>query len=94
MYVVENRGYPTDDTQRGRVTILRDRDGDGAYYESRTVFAEGFGFPNGVMPWKGGVLVTSAPAVYFLKDTNGDDIADVREEFLTGFKLGGSPSSM
>lgn len=89
MYVVENRGYPTDDSQRGRVTILRDRDGDG-YYESRTVFAEGFGFPNGVMPWKGGVLVTSAPAVYFLKDTNGDDIADVREEFLTGFKLGGS----
>jgi len=89
LYVVENRGYPSDDANRGRVVILLDKDEDG-YYESRTVFADGFTFPNGVMPWKGGVLVTSAPTVYFLKDTDGDNVADVREDFLTGFKLGGS----
>ncbi len=89
LYVVENRGYPSDDANKGRVSILKDLDGDG-YYESRTIFAEGFTFPNGVMPWKGGVLVTSAPTVYFLQDTDGDDVADVREDFLTGFKLGGS----
>lgn len=89
LYVVEDRGYPTDDGNRGRVSILHDEDGDG-YYESSTVFADGFGFPNGVLPWKGGVLVTSAPSVWFLKDTNGDNVADVREEVLTGFKLGGS----
>lgn len=89
LYVVENRGYPSDEALNGRVALLKDTDGDG-YYESRTTFAEGFSFPNGVMPWKGGVLVTSAPTVYFLKDTDGDGIADVREDFLTGFKLGGS----
>lgn len=89
LYVVENRGYPSDEDNRGRVSILKDLDGDG-YYESRTIFADGFPFPNGVLPWKGGVLVTSAPTVYFLKDTDGDDVADVREDFLTGFKLGGS----
>ena len=89
LFVVENRGYPSDEEKNGRVSVLRDKDGDG-YYESRTIFAEGFAFPNGVMPWKGGVLVTSAPTVYFLKDTDGDDVADVREDFLTGFKLGGS----
>ncbi len=89
LYVVENRGYPSDDSNQGRVSILLDKDNDG-YYESRTIFADGFTFPNGVMPWKGGVLVTSAPTVYFLKDTDGDNVADVREDFLTGFKLGGS----
>lgn len=89
LFVVENRGYPSDDANRGRVVILLDDDQDG-YYESRTIFADGFTFPNGVMPWKGGVLVTSAPTVYFLKDTDGDNVADVREDFLTGFKLGGS----
>jgi putative membrane-bound dehydrogenase-like protein len=89
LFVVENRGYPTDGEHKGRVSVLQDTDGDG-YYEHRTTFAEGFTFPNGVMPWKGGVLVTSAPTIYFLKDTDGDNVADVREDFLTGFKLGGS----
>jgi putative membrane-bound dehydrogenase-like protein len=89
LYVVENRGYPSDEALNGRVALLKDTDGDG-YYETRTTFAEGFSFPNGVMPWKGGILLTSAPTVYFLKDTNGDGVADVREDFLTGFTLGGS----
>lgn len=89
LYVVENRGYPSDEALNGRVALLKDTDGDG-YYETRTTFAEGFSFPNGVMPWKGGVLVTSAPTVYYLKDTDGDGVADVREDFLTGFTLGGS----
>lgn len=89
LYVVESRGYPSDEDSRGRVSVLQDKDGDG-YYEARTIFAGGFPFPNGVLPWKGGVLVTSAPTVYFLKDTDGDNVADVREDFLTGFKLGGS----
>ncbi len=89
LYVVENRGYPSDEALNGRVAMLKDTDGDG-YYETRTTFAEGFSFPNGVMPWKGGILLTSAPTVYFLKDTNDDGVADVREDFLTGFTLGGS----
>lgn len=89
LYVVENRGYPSDEALNGRVAMLRDADGDG-YYETRTTFAEGFAFPNGVMPWKDGILVTSAPTVYFLKDNDGDGVADVREDFLTGFTLGGS----
>ncbi|MCF6284301.1 MAG: HEAT repeat domain-containing protein, partial [Candidatus Hydrogenedentes bacterium] len=89
LFVVENRGYPTDASNQGRLSVLQDKDGDG-YYESKTIFADGFTFPNGVMPWKGGVLLTSAPTIYFLKDTDGDNVADVREDFLTGFKLGGS----
>lgn len=91
LFVVENRGYPTggSDGPSGTVAVLQDKDRDGRY-ETRKVFAEGFGFPNGIMAWKGGVLVTSAPHVYFLKDTDGDRVADVREIFLEGFKRGGS----
>jgi putative membrane-bound dehydrogenase-like protein len=89
MYVVENRGYPTDDTGKGIVALLEDPDGDG-YYDKRTVFADGFDFPNGVMPWKGGVIVTCAPDLLYLKDTDGDGRADHREVLLTGFAPGGS----
>src|SRR5699024_4513463 len=43
--------------------------------------------PSGVMAWKGGILVTDAPHVVYLKDTNADGRADVRDTLLTGFAL-------
>lgn len=89
LYVVEDRGYPTDESGAGSVAVLRDADSDG-YYETRTAFVDGLSFPNGIMPWRGGVLVTCAPHVYYFQDTDGDDRADVREIFLEGFSLGGS----
>jgi putative membrane-bound dehydrogenase-like protein len=42
-------------------------------------------YPNGVMPWDGGVFVTVAPDLLYLKDTDGDGIADQRRVVLTGF---------
>jgi hypothetical protein len=32
------------------------------------------------MPWKGGLIVTTAPEILYLKDTNGDGKADIRQE--------------
>ena len=58
--------------------------------DHRTEFAEGLTFPNGVMPWKGGVIVTCAPEVLWLRDTNGDGRADEREVLFTGFSTQGS----
>ncbi len=89
LYVAENRGYPTGDPNgkpTGRIARLTDTDGDGVY-DRRTEFAEGLSFPNGVLPWRGGLLVTCAPDVLWLKDTDGDGKADVREVILTGFAL-------
>src|SRR5579862_7175616 len=37
------------------------------------------------MPWRGGVLVTAAPDIWFFKDTKGDGKADVKELVFTGF---------
>jgi putative membrane-bound dehydrogenase-like protein len=78
--------YPNAETS-GRIRLLEDRDGDGRY-EVATVFADHLPFPNGVLPWRGGVLVTAAPDIWYLSDTNGDGRADERRVLLTGFGLG------
>src|SRR4051812_18500462 len=88
MFVAENRGYPIGlgegKPAAGIIALLEDVDGDGRF-EKRTVFADGLTFPNGVLPWNGGVIVTCAPDVLFLADTNGDGRADVKRVLLTGF---------
>ncbi|MBM3853854.1 MAG: dehydrogenase, partial [Verrucomicrobia bacterium] len=95
LFVVESRGYPgevkKDQSQSdapastlGRIALLEDRDGDGRF-ETRTEFATGLTFPNGILPWRGGVFVTCAPDIYFLKDNDGDGVADERSVVLTGF---------
>lgn len=89
MYVVEDRGYPTGPGKGkppiGQVVLLEDTDADGKY-DKRTVFADGLSFPNGVMPWKGGIYVTCAPNLYYFKDTDGDGKADVKEIVFKGFQ--------
>jgi putative membrane-bound dehydrogenase-like protein len=90
MYVAENRGYPDQaDPAVGRIALLEDRDGDG-YFETRHDFAKKLTFPNGVLAWNGGVIVTCAPEVLFLKDTDGNGQADERTVLLTGFAVNGS----
>ena len=89
MFVVEDRGYPLgpgkDEKPLGQIVLLEDTDGDGKY-DKRTVFADSLTFPNGVMPWNGGVYVTCAPYLYYFKDTNSDGVADVRQTVFQGFQ--------
>lgn len=90
MYVVENRGYPgplegaARPAPLGVIALLEDSNGDGRV-DKRTDFAGNLADPNGIMPWKGGVFVTSAPDLLYLKDTTGDGVADERRVILTGF---------
>src|SRR5436190_2934340 len=86
LFVAEMTDYPSGPIS-GRIRMLEDRDGDGRY-ERLTVFADNIAFPNGVMPWNGGVLVTAAPDILFFKDNNGDGRADERRVILTGFAEG------
>jgi len=62
--------------------IFEDHDGDGVADE-RKIFAHVHN-PLGFEFWNGGVLVTSGPDLLFLKDTDGDDKADVRYPILQG----------
>jgi putative membrane-bound dehydrogenase-like protein len=88
MWVVEMRDYPdnsvTGESARSILKVLDDRDADG-FYETVAVVADDLRFATGVQPWKGGVFVTMAGKVAYLKDTTGDDKADVVETWYTGF---------
>jgi putative membrane-bound dehydrogenase-like protein len=86
MFVAEMIDYPTGPTA-GQIRLLEDRDGDGRY-ERSTIFADNLPFPNGVLPWKNGLLVTAAPDIWYLKDTDGDGHADERRVVFTGFGQG------
>lgn len=91
LWVVEMADYPLglgeDGAAGGRVRVLEDRDRDGSY-EHSTLFAEGLNFPNGIITWRDGVIITAAPDVIYLRDTDGDGKADVREILLTGLSEG------
>uniref|UniRef100_UPI00261B0C5D PVC-type heme-binding CxxCH protein n=1 Tax=uncultured Gimesia sp. TaxID=1678688 RepID=UPI00261B0C5D len=89
LWVVEMTDYPhgpkPGESPKSRIKLLRDKDQDG-FYETASVFADKLLFATGVQPWKGGLIVTLAGKVQFMKDTNGDDKADIVETWFTGFK--------
>jgi putative membrane-bound dehydrogenase-like protein len=85
LYVVEMRDYSERRPERlGRVRFLQDTDGDGRFDQS-SVFAADLPWPTAVSCWAGGVFVGVTPDILYLKDTNGDGVADVREVVFTGF---------
>jgi putative membrane-bound dehydrogenase-like protein len=88
LYVCEMRDYPYRPAEGGRpigrVSVLRDVDGDGTFDESH-LFADELLWAGGVAPWKGGVFVAAPPDIWYFKDTDGDFVADVREKRYTGF---------
>src|SRR5262245_15367770 len=88
LWVVEMRDYPNGpkkgEPPAGRIRVLEDKDGDG-FFETSTIFADNLLFANGILPWKGGVIVTAAPHILYLRDTDGDGKADVKEILYEGF---------
>jgi putative membrane-bound dehydrogenase-like protein len=93
LWVVEMRDYPVGpkpgEAPMSRISVLEDRDADGLF-ETSVVFAENLLFATGVQPWKGGVFVTMAGEVAYMKDADGDGRADVRETWYKGFAQGNS----
>jgi putative membrane-bound dehydrogenase-like protein len=79
-----NQENPTD-APIGRIRLLIDEKGDGKFTKS-TVFAEGLSWPTGIACWKGGIIVTATPDIWYFKDTKGDGKADVRQKLFTGFR--------
>ncbi len=88
LYVAEMRGYPNDPPPggqpAGRIRLLQDTDWDGVYETSR-IFADRLHWPSGIACWNGGIFVTAAPDIVYLKDTTGDGVADARRTVFTGF---------
>ena len=67
-----------------KILILEDDNGDGRADRCK-VFADGLHQPTGFELGHGGAYVAEQPDILFLKDTDGDDKADIRERKLFGF---------
>ncbi|MEM1135665.1 MAG: PVC-type heme-binding CxxCH protein, partial [Bacteroidota bacterium] len=86
VYVVEMHGYPLDLGRSGIIKKLVDTNGDGQP-DNYEIFADSLLLPTGIMRWKKGFIVTDAPDVLYLEDTDNDGKADVKETLITGFAL-------
>ena len=94
MYVAEMHGYPFSQEptklnpngggkkDAGIIRLLEDTDGDGRMDRS-VVFADKISWPTSVTPYNGGVFVLAPEHLYYFKDTDGDQKADVREVVLS-----------
>jgi putative heme-binding domain-containing protein len=71
------------DEMNDKLLIFEDTDGDGRADKCKT-FADGLHNPTGFEFYNGGVYVAQIPDIWFFKDTDGDDVADVRERVIGG----------
>ena len=76
-------------TNEDRIMLMRDLDGD-FIVDKSTVYAGGFddllaGTGAGLLYLDGDVYYTCIPDLWKFRDTDGDDIADMRENMQTGF---------
>ncbi len=89
-WVAETEDYPHGLVETGMghddIKICEDTNGDGKA-DKFTVFADKLNIPTGLVLVNGGVIVSQPPRFLFLKDTDGDDKADVRQEIFTGYGI-------
>src|SRR5438128_5466416 len=91
-WVVEARDYPhglvaEGEPGRADIKICEDTDGDGKA-DKFTIFADKLNLATSLVFANGGVIVSEARHMLFLKDTEGDDKADVRQAVLPGWGTG------
>jgi putative membrane-bound dehydrogenase-like protein len=88
LWIVETTDYPNNLQPPGqghdRIKICEDTDGDGKA-DKFTVFAEGLSIPTSITFANGGLIAHEIPNTIFLKDTDGDDKADVKKILFTGW---------
>lgn len=87
MFVLITKDYPNERKASGGsdyVLICEDTNNDGKA-DKFTKFADGLNIPTGMVFANGGLYVAQAPDMLFLKDTDGDDKADVKKVMFTGF---------
>lgn len=72
---------------RDRIVVCEDTDGD-LKADKVTTFAEGLSIPTSIAFHDGGVIVQNGRETLWLKDTNGDDVADEKKVMFTGWNMG------
>ncbi len=90
LWICETIDYPNElmppEQGRDRIRICEDTNGDGVM-DKTTVFAEKLSIPTSIEFCRGGVIVQAGVETLYLKDTNGDDKADVRKVIISGWAM-------
>jgi uncharacterized protein len=88
-YVIETVDYPNNlqakNLGHDRIHLCEDTDGDGKA-DKFTLFADKLSIPTSAVFANGGLICTNGSEMLFLKDTDGDGMADVRKVLFSGFK--------
>lgn len=93
LWVVEMRSYMRtvdaegEHTPDGRISVLRDHDGDGRMDEA-VPFLDGLVLPRAVLPMWGGALVIEPPHLLWATDADNDLRAERTEVVCSGFDSG------
>ncbi|HTF31016.1 MAG TPA: PVC-type heme-binding CxxCH protein, partial [Flavitalea sp.] len=80
--VVTMPGYASSD-KPSSILILKDNNKDGVY-DDKIVFTDKLRLATSILPYKDGVLVTDAPFLLFLRDTDKDYKADAIDTLMGG----------
>ncbi len=90
MFVAEYADYPNGPVDQrapplSRIVMLEDSDGDTGI-DRRYVFAEQLNYCHSIMAFRDGLLAGTKEAILYLKDSDWDHKADVREVLFGGFQ--------
>ena len=88
LWICETLDYPNElGANRDRIRICEDSDGDHVA-DKFTVFAEGLSIPTAIVIFRGGAVVQNGTETIYLKDTDGDDVADEKTTLISNWMLG------
>lgn len=90
LWICETFDYPNElkppGQGRDRILICEDTNGDWVA-DKFTVFAEKLSIPTAITFYRGGVIVQDGTETLYMKDTDGDDKADLRKVLITGWNM-------
>lgn len=87
LFVLITKDYPNERKDTGGsdyILLCEDTDKDGKA-DKFTRFADGLSIPTGMVFANGGLIVSQAPHMLFLKDNDGDDKVDEKKILFSGF---------
>ncbi|KAA6440461.1 dehydrogenase [Dyadobacter flavalbus] len=90
LFVLITKDYPNERKDTGGsdyILICEDTNKDGKA-DKFTKFSDDLSIPTGLVFANGGLIVSQAPHMLFLQDTDGDDKADVKKILFSGFGTG------